>query len=163
MSVLLQIANGMQAAHEEDVVHRDLKPSNVLINKQGKVKVVDFGIASATAELDANLTKTGTIIGTPSYISPERAKGLNADHRADIYALGIISYYLFTGELPYKGEPMSLLFQHIEGKAKDIHHLNPKVSLKLSFLVKKMMAVDVNDRYQTMADVSSAIHRLQTV
>lgn len=158
--VLNQIAEGMDAAHQENVVHRDLKPSNILINSAGKVKVVDFGIASATAELDANLTKTGTIIGTPAYLSPERAKGMDADHRADIYALGIISFFMFTGELPYKGEPMSLLFQHIEGKAEMVHVLNDKLSPKLSFLVKKMMAVNPDDRYQTMLEVKSAIDKL---
>jgi len=160
LRVLAQIAAGMQAAHDEDVVHRDLKPSNILINAKGKVKVVDFGIASATAELDANLTKTGTIIGTPAYLSPERAKGMEADHRADIYALGIISYFMFTGELPYKGEPMSLLFQHIEGKAEMVHAKNDQISAKISFLVKKMMAVNLDDRYQTMDDVKLAIDKI---
>lgn len=157
--VLSQIAVGMQVAHDENVIHRDLKPSNILIDKKGKVKIVDFGIASATAELDANLTKTGTIIGTPAYLSPERAKGFDADHRADIYALGVISYFMFTGNLPYKGEPMSLLFQHIEGKAEDIRVHNKTLTPKLSFLVKKMMAVNVEDRYQSMSDVKLAIDK----
>jgi len=158
--VLTQIAAGMQAAHDENVVHRDLKPSNILIDSSGKVKVVDFGIASATAELDANLTKTGTIIGTPAYLSPERAKGMEADHRADIYALGIISFFMFTGDLPYKGEPMSLLFQHIEGKAKMVHEVNSTLSPEISFLIKKMMAVNPDDRSQTMSDVKLAIDKL---
>lgn len=158
--VLSQIASGMQAAHDQNVVHRDLKPSNILIDTAGIVKVVDFGIASATAEIDATLTKTGTIIGTPAYLSPERAKGMEADHRADIYALGVISYFMFTGELPYKGEPMSLLFQHIEGNAKMVHKVNEKLSAKLSFLVKKMMAVNLDDRYQTMSEVKLAINQL---
>ncbi len=160
LRVLAQIAQGMQAAHDENVVHRDLKPSNILINDVGKVKVVDFGIASATAELDANLTKTGTIIGTPAYLSPERAKGMDADHRADIYALGIISFFMFTGDLPYKGEPMSLLFQHIEGKAKMVHEINPDMTPKISFLIKKMMAVNPDDRYQSMSEVKYAIDKL---
>lgn len=160
LHVLTQIAAGMQAAHDENVVHRDLKPSNILIDSTDKVKVVDFGIASATAELDANLTKTGTIIGTPAYLSPERAKGMEADHRADIYALGVISFFMFTGDLPYKGEPMSLLFQHIEGKAKMVHEVNELLSPRISFLVKKMMAVNPDDRYQTMTDVKLAIDKL---
>ncbi len=160
LNILAQIALGMQAAHDENVVHRDLKPSNILINARGKVKVVDFGIASATAELDANLTKTGTIIGTPAYLSPERAKGMDADHRADIYALGIISFFMFTGELPYKGEPMSLLFQHIEGKAKLAHQINTSLSPELSLLIKKMMAVNPDDRYQSMSEVKYAIDNL---
>src|SRR5210317_1814599 len=110
LDILLQVANGMAAAHNQQVIHRDLKPSNILMDKDGLVKIVDFGIASASSNTDSTLTKTGSIIGTPAYLSPERAKGLDADHRSDIYALGIIAYGMLTGQLPYTGEPMSMLF-----------------------------------------------------
>ncbi len=126
--------------------------------------MVDFGIASAGTKgsADATLTKTGMIIGTPAYISPERAKGLEADHRADIYALGIIAYAMFTGSPPYKGEPMSLLFQHIEGKAPRLHEVDQSISEEVSDLVAKLMAVDVNVRYQTMDEVCDSIKQLLT-
>ncbi len=160
LKILYQVSSGMFEAHTQSVIHRDLKPSNILINEAGLVKVVDFGIASATSETDATLTKTGMIIGTPAYLSPERAKGLVADHRSDIYALGIIAYTMFSGKPPYKGEPMSLLFQHIEGKAVPLHRLDLGIRVGISMLVEKMMAADIDKRYQSMKDVRDTIKEL---
>lgn len=160
LDILYQVSDGMWEAHQQKVIHRDLKPSNILVNDNGLSKVVDFGIASASSESDMTLTKTGMIIGTPAYLSPERAKGLEADHRADIYALGIIAYNMFTGSPPYKGEPMSLLFQHIEGKAAPLHRLDKGIKVGVSMLVGKMMAVDIDKRYQTMKDVRDTIKEL---
>ncbi len=161
LDILLQVANGMAAAHNQDVIHRDLKPSNILMDSEGLVKVVDFGIASASSNTDSTLTKTGSIIGTPAYLSPERAKGLEADHRSDIYALGIIAYGMLAGQLPYTGEPMSLLFQHLEGKAVPIHEIRKDLGARVSLLVQKMMAVELEDRLQTMEDVAEAIVEVQ--
>ncbi len=160
LDILYQVSDGMFEAHQKHVIHRDLKPSNILINDAGLAKVVDFGIASATSETDATLTKTGMIIGTPAYLSPERAKGFAADHRSDIYALGIIAYTMFSGSPPYKGEPMSLLFQHIEGKAVPLFRLDMGVKVGVSMLVEKMMAADIDRRFQTMKDVRDTIKEL---
>jgi serine/threonine-protein kinase len=161
LDILLQVANGMAAAHNQEVIHRDLKPSNILINKDALVKVVDFGIASASSQADVTLTKTGSIIGTPAYLSPERAKGLEADHRSDIYALGIIAYGMLTGQLPYTGEPMSLLFQHLEGKAIPVHEIKKELGARISLLVQRLMAVELEDRLQTMEDAAEAIKEVQ--
>ena len=161
LKILLQVANGMAAAHDQDVIHRDLKPSNILMNDKGLVKIVDFGIASATSKSDSQLTQVGSIIGTPAYLSPERARGLEADHRSDIYALGVIAYAMFCGKLPYVGEPMSLLFQHIEGKAKPVHEVRDTVNPRVSLLVQKLMAVDIEDRLQTMEEAAEAIRDVQ--
>jgi len=161
LDILQQAAAGMAAAHHQQVIHRDLKPSNILMNKAGLVKIVDFGIASVSEKSEGTLTKAGSIIGTPAYISPERARGKEADHRSDIYALGIIAYAMFGGRLPYTGEPMALLYQHIEGKAKPVHEVRKEVGPRVSLLVQKMMAVDINDRLQTMDDVVDAIKGLQ--
>jgi tRNA A-37 threonylcarbamoyl transferase component Bud32/HEAT repeat protein len=159
LEILYQVSEGMIAAHLQEVIHRDLKPSNILIDDSGFVKVVDFGIASASASSDSTLTKTGSIIGTPAYLSPERAKGIEAHYRCDIYALGIIAYRMLTGELPYKGEPMAILFQHLEGNATPVHEVNKSISPHVSLLVQKMMAVEAEDRIQTMEDVSLAIKK----
>jgi len=161
LKILLQVANGMAAAHDQEVIHRDLKPSNILMDDKGLVKIVDFGIASASSKSDTELTQVGSIIGTPAYLSPERAKGKEADHRSDIYALGIIAYCMFTGKLPYVGEPMSLLYQHLEGKAKPMHEVRKEVNPRISLLVQKLMAVELEDRLQTMEEVAEAIKEVQ--
>ena len=161
LKILLQVSDGMAAAHNQQVIHRDLKPSNILKNSDGLVKIVDFGIASASSQSDATLTKSGSIIGTPAYLSPERAKGFEADHRSDIYALGIIAYCMFAGKLPYTGEPMSLLFQHLEGNAVPVHEVKKSAGAQISLLVQKMMAVELEDRLQTMEEVSEAIKEVQ--
>jgi serine/threonine-protein kinase len=161
LKILYQVASGMAAAHDQEVIHRDLKPSNILMDDKGLVKIVDFGIASASTQSDSTLTKAGSIIGTPAYLSPERARGFEADNRADIYALGIIAYCMFCGKLPYIGEPMSLLYQHIEGKAKPMHEVRDTVNPRISLLVQKMMAVDVEDRLQTMEETAEAIREVQ--
>ncbi|MFT5219636.1 MAG: tRNA A-37 threonylcarbamoyl transferase component Bud32, partial [Gammaproteobacteria bacterium] len=160
LEVLRQVSDGMAAAHLQNVIHRDLKPSNILMNAAGLVKVVDFGIASASTSSDSTLTKTGSIIGTPAYLSPERAKGYEAHNRCDVYALGIIAYCLFTGQLPYRGEPMSLLFQHLEGNAKPAIEVRREIGIKVSKFIQKMMAVDAEDRFQSMDEVSEAITKL---
>lgn len=160
LKILDQVSRGMKAAHDQQVIHRDLKPSNVLVNDEDLAKVVDFGIASATSETEKTLTKTGMIIGTPAYLAPERAKGQEADNRSDIYALGIIAYTMFNGKLPYHGEPVSLLLQHIEGKAPPLHSLNKSIPVGVSMLVQKMMAVDIEQRYQHMGEVSQTIQDL---
>jgi serine/threonine-protein kinase len=159
LEILLQVADGMIAAHMQEVIHRDLKPSNILIDDTGLVKVVDFGIASASSSTDSTLTKTGSIIGTPAYLSPERAKGIEAHYRCDIYALGIIAYCMLTGRLPYKGEPMAILFQHLEGNAPPIHEVNKSIPAHVSLLVQKMMAVEAENRIQTMEEVSTAVKK----
>ena len=161
LDILFQVASGMAAAHDQEVIHRDLKPSNILMNEAGLVKIVDFGIASASSHSEGTLTKSGSIIGTPAYISPERARGKDSDHRSDVYALGIIAYGMFSGRLPYSGEPMALLYQHIEGNAVPVHEVRKEVGPRVSLLVQKMMAVDINDRLQTMHDVAEAIKGLQ--
>ncbi len=157
LEILYQVCDGMAAAHKQKVIHRDLKPSNILMDSTDLVKVVDFCIASASTNTESTLTKTGSIIGTPAYISPERAKGLEADERCDIYALGIIAYCMLTGTLPYKGEPMAILFQHLEGGATPAHEVKKSITPRVSLLIQKMMTVEAKNRIQTMEDASDAI------
>jgi serine/threonine-protein kinase len=160
LEILSQVAEGMVAAHMQEVIHRDLKPSNILIDETGLVKVVDFGIASVSSGTDATLTQEGSIIGTPAYLSPDRAKGAESHYRCDIYALGIIAYYMLTGQLPYKGEPMAILFQHLEGNAPPIHEVKSSINPGVSLLVQKLMAVEADNRIQSMSDVSTIITKV---
>lgn len=160
LKILYQIASGMAAAHEQAVIHRDLKPSNILINNSGHVKIVDFGIASASTSADSTLTQTGSIIGSPAYLSPERAKGKEANERSDIYSLGIVAYYMFTGQLPYSGKPMEVLAQHRDGKAPPINEVKKSVPAEIALLVSKMTAVNPESRPKSMLAVRNEIKGL---
>lgn len=160
LKLLYQVASGMVAAHEQKVFHRDLKPSNVLINSNGHLKIVDFGIASAGTASESTLTQTGSIIGSPAYLAPERAIGADADERCDIYSLGVMAYYVLSGQLPYVGRPMEVIMQHRKGNAVPVAEVNPAIPADVAALVTSMMAVDPEDRLQTMTDVRDRIRKL---
>ena len=160
LNILYQISDGMAAAHEQAVIHRDLKPSNILINDIGHVKIADFGIASASSGAEQTLTQTGAIIGSPAYLAPERAAEMEADNRSDIYSLGIIAYYMFSGELPYVGTAMEVLIQHREGKAKPVNEVNRQASVEVAEFINKLIAVKPDKRPQTMLEVRDSIKEL---
>ncbi|HWF98424.1 MAG TPA: HEAT repeat domain-containing protein [Steroidobacteraceae bacterium] len=152
------ICTGMTVAHQVGIVHRDLKPANVLINQEGLLKIVDFGVAAAQREGDTQLTKTGYVIGSPKYMAPEQILGKKVDERADIYALGVILYEMLTGVPPYsRGDHMSVMYQHVQGKARPPQEVNPALPAGLSELVTKCMAVDKTKRFQSMDELREAL------
>ena len=152
------IATGMIVAHQVGIVHRDLKPANILINDVGLLKIVDFGVAAAHSSGDTQLTKTGYVIGSPKYMAPEQILGKKVDVRADIYSLGVLLYEMLTGQPPYsRGDHMSVMYQHVQGKAPQTHELNNTVPLQLSHYVAKLMAVDKDVRPQSMTEVQSEL------
>jgi serine/threonine-protein kinase len=154
----IDICTGMTVAHQLGIVHRDLKPANVLINQEGLLKIVDFGVAAAQREGDTQLTKTGYVIGSPKYMAPEQILGKKVDERADIYALGVMLYEMVTGVPPYsRGDHMSVMYQHVQGKARVPQDINPALPPGLSDLVVKAMAVDKAKRYQTMEELRGAL------
>ncbi|MGH8305259.1 MAG: serine/threonine protein kinase, partial [Steroidobacteraceae bacterium] len=156
----IDICTGMAVAHQLGIVHRDLKPANVLINQEGFLKVVDFGVAAAHREGDTQLTKTGYVIGSPKYMAPEQILGKKVDERADIYALGVMLYEMVTGVPPYsRGDHMSVMYQHVQGKARVAHDVNPGLPPGLSDLVMRSMAVDKAKRFQTMDELGGALRR----
>ncbi len=152
------IATGMAVAHQVGIVHRDLKPANVLINQEGLLKIVDFGVAAAQREGDTQLTKTGYVIGSPKYMAPEQILGKKVDERADIYALGVMLYEMLTGVPPYsRGDHMSVMYQHVQGKARPPQQVNPGLLPPLCELIVKTMAVDKAKRFQTMDELRTAL------
>ncbi|MGI9341890.1 MAG: protein kinase domain-containing protein [Gammaproteobacteria bacterium] len=157
----MDIATGMTVAHQVGIVHRDLKPANILIDEEGLLKIVDFGVAAAASSGDTQLTKTGYVIGSPKYMAPEQILGKKVDFRADIYSLGVLMYEMLTGTPPYtKGDHMSVMYQHVQGKAKLCEELNPDIPPPIAAIVKKTMEVDKVKRYSTMEEVREVLSEL---
>jgi serine/threonine-protein kinase len=156
--ILWHICRGMHAAHQVKIIHRDLKPPNVLINDAGMVKIVDFGLAAAVSEAASRLTRTGALLGTPLYMAPEQVQNHTIDVRTDIYSLGIMMYEMFTGRPPYTGDnPMTILYQHLEGKAPPPCELNPKLVPELQAIIQKAMAVAPSQRFQSMEALGKSL------
>jgi len=158
----IDICTGMLVAHQVGIVHRDLKPANVLINDQGLLKIVDFGVAAAHREGDTQLTKTGYVIGSPKYMAPEQILGKKVDERADVYAVGVMLYEMLTGVPPYaRGDHMSVMYQHVQGRAKPPCEINPALPKELGELIMRAMAVDKTKRFQNMEELRTALQRFQ--
>ncbi|MDJ0906532.1 MAG: HEAT repeat domain-containing protein [Woeseiaceae bacterium] len=156
------IATGMSVAHQAGVIHRDLKPANVLVNDEGLLKIVDFGVAAAAASGDTQLTKTGYVIGSPKYMAPEQILGKKVDETADIYSVGVIMYEMCTGIPPYsRGDHMSVMYQHVQGKATQCQEINPDIPDEFAAIVAKAMSVDKTKRYQSMDELAEALDEVR--
>jgi len=159
-----QILAALDAAHARGIVHRDLKPENIFLiqraNDADFVKVLDFGIAKLLddSEDDLQLTETGQVVGTPSYMAPEQARGDRIDQRIDVYATGAMLYRMVTGQRPFAGANLNaLLFAIAEGKPPSPRSLNPLVSAQLEEVITRSMSVDLARRYPTAAAMSAAL------
>jgi serine/threonine-protein kinase len=156
----IDIATGMAVAHQAGIVHRDLKPANVLIDNDLLLKIVDFGVAAAQTQGDTQLTKTGYVIGSPKYMAPEQILGKKVDERADIYSLGVIMYEMFAGVPPYsRGDHMSVMYQHVQGKARPPMEINKELPVELNNLVMKCMSLDKAKRAQSMDELRLSLEK----
>lgn len=159
----IEIGSALMAAHAAGLVHRDVKPQNVLLDPHGHAKVADFGIAR---ELEANdgLTKTGRVLGTTDYVSPEQAMGEDVTGQSDIYSLGIVLFEMLTGEPPFKGENhVAVAMKHVKEQLPDVQRLRPEVSSALAAVIEKMTAKEPIDRYLTAADAESDLEDLLAI
>jgi len=149
---IMQICEGLAAAHAEGVIHRDLKPTNVMIDAQGRALIMDFGIARSMAS--SAMTRTGALMGTPIYMSPEQARATPVDARSDIYTLGIIFYELLTGAVPFKADSlMSTLLMRCEQKPVPPNEIDPSIPSSLNDIILKAMATAPADRYQSTREM----------
>jgi serine/threonine-protein kinase len=169
----LQVCRALSAAHAKGVVHRDLKPENVFLQRTGDgeeiVKIVDFGIAHLRSKEDAEaetkqrrLTRTGMIFGTPEYMSPEQAGGKKADERADVYAVGIIMYEMFTGAVPFTGDSfLGVLSKHLSDPAPAMSTVFPELQItpELQSVIMRALEKEPGKRYQSMLEFAQAIQR----
>ena len=164
IKILIDICKGLGVAHHLNVVHRDIKPANILVNSENIVKVVDFGLAAAASEGggdSSRITKSGILVGTPTYMAPEQVRGRAIDTRTDIYSLGIVMYEMFTGLPPYKDKDhMATLFKHVEGKAVPAMEKNPEISEELNRIIMRAIHVDPTQRYQTVTELQRDLETL---
>jgi serine/threonine-protein kinase len=160
LKIARQLCAGLDAAHREGVVHRDLKPQNILIDGADNAYVSDFGLAKSLQEGAALSTRTGAVLGTPRYMSPEQVQGKPADHRTDIYSLGLILYEMTTGDVPFKGDSaFQEMYQRVTQEPKSPKELNPELPDYLVRIILRCLERDTGLRYQQARDV---LHDLES-
>ena len=150
--IFRQTLEGLRAAHDQGVIHRDLKPQNIMLDASDNVYVTDFGLAKSLEQ--SGMTQTGTIVGTPYYMSPEQVTGAPIDRRSDIYSLGVILYEMSTGRLPFTGStPYEVMAKRLQRAPQPAGELNPDLPAYLRKILERCMAIDPAARYQTVEDV----------
>ena len=157
LAIVSHACRGLDYAHRNGVVHRDIKPGNLLRSEEGMVKVADFGIARNMSD-ESSITQVGSVLGTAAYLAPEQAHGEEAGPRADLYALGVVTYQLLSGRLPYEAQSLTELALKQQREAPTLlHHLNPEVTPQLAAAVDRALALEAEDRFASAEEMRQAL------
>lgn len=160
ISIAKQMCEGLAQAHRLGIVHRDLKPSNIMIDREGNVRIMDFGIAQSHST--KGLTGSRIMVGTPEYMSPEQAEAKEVDHRSDIYSLGVLLYELVSGQRPFDGEtPISIILKHREEKPQDPKEISTVIPKSLSQLILKCLEKKKEKRYENMDELFEDLEKIE--
>jgi serine/threonine-protein kinase len=160
VDIIAQIAEGLAAAHEKGIVHRDIKGDNIMLRSDGRVQIMDFGLAKLQGA--SSLTKAGSTIGTTAYMSPEQVQGEEADHRTDIFALGVVMYELLTGQLPFKGaHEAAVMYEIVNVDPQSVRTVKPEIEPDLERIVMKCLEKDRETRHQSARDVAADLKRFK--
>jgi len=162
LDITLQIAEGLKEAHDKGIVHRDIKPSNIMISPNGRVKIMDFGLARSVTQ--TRITKTGMTMGTTAYLSPEQARGEAVDNRTDIWSLGVILYEMAAGILPFRGDhEQAIIYSILNHEPEPISVLCPTIPVKLQRVVNKALQKSLAERYGNLEEMISDLKELQGI
>jgi serine/threonine-protein kinase len=162
LHIMKQVAGALQAAHAAGIVHRDIKPENIMLTRRGDVKVADFGLAQLAHDTEGvNLTQVGVTMGTPLYMSPEQVSGRKLDPRSDLYSLGVTCYHMLTGAPPFRGQTaLAVAVQHLKQDPDPLENVRGDLPAALCRIVHKMMAKNVEKRYQSAQEVLKDLKRI---
>jgi hypothetical protein len=165
LRILREAIDGLHAAHELNIIHRDIKPANILLDKRGRVRVADFGLAkratSGPADGDSALTQSGYFVGSPHYLSPEQAQGSPTDFRSDIYSLGVVLYEMLTGEKPFAGStPIAVVAKHLHDPLPPVQSKRPDLPASVARLIDWMTAKDSEARPVSYDELAAEVERL---
>ncbi len=159
ISIAKQICEGLSQAHKLEIIHRDIKPSNIMIDKEGNVRIMDFGIARSLETM--GITGSRMMIGTPEYMSPEQAVAKNVDKSTDIYSLGVLLYEMVSGKLPFDGEtPFRVVLKHREEMPQDPKKIRPQIPRSLSQLILKCLEKEKEKRYGSVDELLTDLEKI---
>ena len=159
LDIARQVADGLEAAHEEGIFHRDIKPANIIIDPKGRATIMDFGLARLTEA--SRLTKVDTAMGTVAYMSPEQGQGMEVDHRSDVWSLGCVLYEMVVGQRPFQGQyDQALLYEIVHEEPSPLTSVRAGVPMELEFIVGECLAKDRDDRTATAQEVSRKLRTL---